>query len=213
MPPRRINEIVHGRRRITADTALRLARYFGTTDRFWLNLQTRFDLEIERDHLGTALDRIEPLKAVWLPGSGSVGRVERKYAVGMERETSVIMRWLAAGDRGDVDAFDALMHADAVIHAPRGLSTDGSEAEKKVWLDALAAMPDLRHEVQEVIAEGETEMARVVVTGTLLRDFAGVPGNGRTFQLDQAVICHVRDGKITEAWEIADVGSLVAQVT
>ena len=64
VPPRRINEIVHGKRRITADTALRLARYFGTTDRFWLNLQTRFDLEIERDHLGSALDRIEPLKAV-----------------------------------------------------------------------------------------------------------------------------------------------------
>ena len=49
VPPRRINEIVHGKRRITADTALRLARYFGTTDRFWLNLQTRFDLELGTD--------------------------------------------------------------------------------------------------------------------------------------------------------------------
>ena len=64
VPPRRINEIIHGKRRITADTALRLARYFGTTDRFWLNLQTRYDLEIEKDHLGSARDRIEPLKAV-----------------------------------------------------------------------------------------------------------------------------------------------------
>ena len=64
VPPRRINEIIHGKRRITADTALRLARYFGTTDRFWLNLQTRYDLETERDRLGNALDRIEPLKAV-----------------------------------------------------------------------------------------------------------------------------------------------------
>ena len=64
VPRRRINEIVHGKRRITADTALRLARYFGTTDRFWLNLQTRFDLEIEKDHLGNALDQIEPLQAV-----------------------------------------------------------------------------------------------------------------------------------------------------
>ena len=64
VPPRRINEIVHGKRRITADTALRLARYFGTTGRFWLNLQTRFDLEIEKDILGSALDRFEPLKAV-----------------------------------------------------------------------------------------------------------------------------------------------------
>jgi len=62
VPPRRINEIVHGKRRVTADTALRLARYFGTTDRFWLNLQTRFDLEVEKDHLGNTLERIEPLK-------------------------------------------------------------------------------------------------------------------------------------------------------
>ena len=62
VPPRRINEIVHGKRRITADTALRLSRYFGTTDRFWLNLQTRYDLETERDHLGATLDQITPLR-------------------------------------------------------------------------------------------------------------------------------------------------------
>ena len=54
--PRRINEIVHGKRAISADTALRLARYFGTTDRFWLNLQTRYDLEVEKDRLGGRLD-------------------------------------------------------------------------------------------------------------------------------------------------------------
>ena len=63
VPPRRINEIVHGKRRITADTALRLARFFGTTDRFWLNLQTRYDLEIEKDHLGASLETIRPLKS------------------------------------------------------------------------------------------------------------------------------------------------------
>lgn len=49
--PRRINEIVHGKRSITADTALRLSRYFGLSERFWLNLQTRYDLEIEEDKL------------------------------------------------------------------------------------------------------------------------------------------------------------------
>ena len=56
VPPRRINEIVHGKRSITADTALRLSLYFGTSDRFWLNLQTGYDLEVERDRLG---DRLE----------------------------------------------------------------------------------------------------------------------------------------------------------
>jgi addiction module HigA family antidote len=56
VPPRRINEIVHGKRSITADTALRLARFFGTSDRFWLNLQTRYDLEVEKDRLGDLLE-------------------------------------------------------------------------------------------------------------------------------------------------------------
>ncbi len=56
VPPRRINEIVHGTRSVTADTALRLSRYFGTSDRFWLNLQAGYDLDIERDKLG---DRLE----------------------------------------------------------------------------------------------------------------------------------------------------------
>jgi len=63
VPPRRINEIVHGKRRVTADTALRLARYFGTTDRFWLNLQTRYDLEIEKDRLGATLEQIRPMQS------------------------------------------------------------------------------------------------------------------------------------------------------
>ena len=57
VPPRRINEIVHGQRSITADTALRLARYFGTSERFWLNLQSRYDLEVEKDRLGKRLER------------------------------------------------------------------------------------------------------------------------------------------------------------
>jgi addiction module HigA family antidote len=51
VPSRRINEIVHGKRAISADTALRLARFFGTSEHFWLNLQTRFDLEVEQDRL------------------------------------------------------------------------------------------------------------------------------------------------------------------
>jgi addiction module HigA family antidote len=57
VPPRRINEIVHGKRGITADTALRLARYFGTTERFWMNLQTRYDLEVEKGRLKDRLAR------------------------------------------------------------------------------------------------------------------------------------------------------------
>jgi addiction module HigA family antidote len=63
VPPRRINEIVHGTRSITADTALRLSRYFGTTDRFWLNMQARYDLEIEKDRLGDRIEKEVPVLA------------------------------------------------------------------------------------------------------------------------------------------------------
>ena len=56
VPPRRINEIVHGKRSISADKALRLSRYFSLSERFWLNLQSRYDLEVEKDKLK---DRIE----------------------------------------------------------------------------------------------------------------------------------------------------------
>lgn len=57
VPSRRINEIVLGKRRITADTALRLARYFGMSPQFWLGLQMDYDLDIEEEKLGERLDR------------------------------------------------------------------------------------------------------------------------------------------------------------
>jgi addiction module HigA family antidote len=76
VPARRINEIVHGQRRITADTALRLSRYFGTSERFWLNLQARYDLEIEKDRLGAALDDIRPLSG----GAEPAHDDHRRYA-------------------------------------------------------------------------------------------------------------------------------------
>ena len=56
VPARRINEIVHGKRSISPDTALRLSRYFGLSERFWLNLQTRYDLEVEKDRLAGRLE-------------------------------------------------------------------------------------------------------------------------------------------------------------
>lgn len=65
VPPRRINEIVHGLRGISADTALRLARYFRTTPQFWMNLQMRFDLQTEEERIGTRIRRLK----VRRPGS------------------------------------------------------------------------------------------------------------------------------------------------
>lgn len=130
-----------------------------------------------------------------------------------DMSSTVVFRWLAAGDAGELDAFDELLHPDAVIHAPARLSTTSADEEKAVWQDALSAMPDLRHDVKEVVVDGEVEMARVVVTGTLTASFGGIEGTGRSFRIDQAVITHLRDGKVGEAWEIADIDSLRAQVS
>ena len=125
---------------------------------------------------------------------------------------SLLERWFAAGDEGDLDAFDDFLHPDVVVHAPMGLSTEGPDAEKAVWRDALRAMPDLRHDLQEVISLGSTIAARAVVTGTLQGDFAGISANGKSFQTDQGLFAHVREDKIVEAWEIVDTASLLRQL-
>ena len=64
MPPRRINEIVHGKRGITADTAVRLAKYFGTSAELWMNLQSHYELGLERQALREQLENIVPLHSV-----------------------------------------------------------------------------------------------------------------------------------------------------
>jgi len=65
VPARRINEIVQGKRSVSADTALRLARYFSLSDRFWLNLQARYDLEVEKDRLANRLEREVKVRVAW----------------------------------------------------------------------------------------------------------------------------------------------------
>jgi steroid delta-isomerase-like uncharacterized protein len=140
-----------------------------------------------------------------------VARARRAGLVPSPNE-DLLCAWLAAGDRGDADEFHRYLHPEVVVHAPLGLSTAGIEAEKAVWVDAKRAMPDIRHEVQETMGSGSRAMARVVVTGTLIGDFAGISAAGKAFRIDQVVFAHFRDGLIVEAWEIADTGSLLGQL-
>jgi addiction module HigA family antidote len=70
VPPRRINEIVRGTRGITADTALRLARHFGTTERFWMNMQAHYDLEVEKERLAGRLEREVKVRETRTDGEG-----------------------------------------------------------------------------------------------------------------------------------------------
>ena len=82
VPARRINEIVHGKRAISSDTALRLARYLGTSERFWLNLQARYQIEVERDRLGARLGRDVKVFAETrrAPPTRAAGRSTRRAA-------------------------------------------------------------------------------------------------------------------------------------
>lgn len=130
----------------------------------------------------------------------------------MDSNEELLCAWLAAGDRGDVDEFDRYLHPEVVVHAPLGLSTTGVEAEKGVWADAKRAMPDIRHEVQETVGSESRAVARVVVTGTMTEAFAGIPATGRSFAIDQVVYAHFGGGLIVEAWEIADISSMLNQL-
>ena len=81
VPPRRINEIVRGKRSVNADTALRLGRFFSMSPQFWLNLQTRYDLEVEKDRLGSRLeDEVQSLREA----AGAVSAVKRQDRRGRE---------------------------------------------------------------------------------------------------------------------------------
>ena len=85
VPARRINEIVHGQRRISADTALRLARFFGTSERFWINLQARYDLEMKRTgsatrSMGSARSRPPADAAVHRSSPGTAMPIEQPAA-------------------------------------------------------------------------------------------------------------------------------------
>jgi len=125
---------------------------------------------------------------------------------------SLLESLFAAGDTGDLDAFDRYMHEDVVVHAPAGLSTRGVNSERESWRKARAAMPGLHHEFVDVLTTPSVEAARTVVTGTFDGTYGGLSARGRQFKFDQAVFAHIRDGKISEMWEIVDVASLREQL-
>ncbi|HUR14250.1 MAG TPA: ester cyclase [Mycobacteriales bacterium] len=125
---------------------------------------------------------------------------------------ALLRAWVDAADAGRLDSFEDYLHHDLVVHAPLGLSTKGIDEERAVWRDALAAMPGIRHAIQEVVVQGDTVVARVVVTGVHEGDFAGIPRTGRSFTIDQVLFAHLRDGKIVELWEIVDTAALLSQL-
>jgi predicted ester cyclase len=125
---------------------------------------------------------------------------------------SLLQKLFAAGDAGAVEGFEAFLHANAVVHAPFGLSTTGVIAEAESWRKAKKVIPNLRHEFQTVVVDGAHEAARCVVTGTLQGELGELTAVGASFRVDQALFARVRDGKIEELWEIVDTASLEQQL-
>lgn len=130
----------------------------------------------------------------------------------MSSSTSLLELLFTAGDAGEVDSFELYLHDDVIVHAPAGLSTVGIEAEKESWRRAKAAMPDLRHEFVDVLTTPTLEAARTVVSGTMRGAYGGLAAEGRRFSTHQAVFARVRDGKISELWEIVDVSAIADQL-
>ena len=130
----------------------------------------------------------------------------------MSTRRSLLREMFLAGDSGQVERFDELLHDDVIVHAPFGLSTVGLGAEKASWQQALAAMHDLRHELLDVLIDDEMESARCVVTGTLRGTYGGISAGGKSYSVDQAVFARIRDGKIAELWEIVDTDALLRQL-
>lgn len=134
------------------------------------------------------------------------------WEVAVSATQSLLELLLAAGDAGDVDSFGLYLHDDVVVHAPAGLSTVGIESEKESWRRAKAAMPDLRHEPVDVLTTPSGEAVRTVVSGTMRGTYGGITAYGRRFSTDQALFARVRDGKISELWEIVDVAAIREQL-
>lgn len=130
----------------------------------------------------------------------------------MSAPRSLLESLFAAGDAGDVDSFGRFMHDDVIVHAPAGLSTVGIESEKESWRRAKSTMADLHHEFLDVLTTPSSEAARTVVSGTLRGTYGGLSADGRPFKTDQAVFARVRDGKISELWEVVDVAAIRDQL-
>lgn len=126
---------------------------------------------------------------------------------------SLLVGLFNAGDAGNLDAFDQYLHDNVVVHAPAGLSTVGLENERESWRKAKLAMPDLHHEFIDVFSSPTAEAARCVVSGRMRGSYGGISSEGRSFRVDQAVFAHVRNGKITELWEIIDTAVIREQLS
>jgi predicted ester cyclase len=124
----------------------------------------------------------------------------------------VLRNYLAAGDHNELDEFERWLHPDVVVHSAGGMVSRGVSAQRATWTAAHSGLDGLRHLIEELVVAGNTVAARVVASGTHHGTFLGIPPTGNQVRVDQALFAHVRDGQITELWEIVDTGSGMQQL-
>ncbi|TDE57983.1 ester cyclase [Nonomuraea mesophila] len=107
---------------------------------------------------------------------------------------------------------DEVCHPDVIFHAPVPTGVTGTRALKEVWPVLLRGFPDIRVEVQDVIAEGDRLVSRHVVTGTHQGEFRGLPPTGRAVTYDEIFIFRFADGRIAELWGVVDVLTQLRQL-
>lgn len=126
--------------------------------------------------------------------------------------TELVGGYLASGDEGELERLSLYLHEDLIVHDQAGRVVTGIASEKEVWQQARAAMPGLRHAIQEIVSSESTAAARIRVSATLRGSFAGVSAEGKAFEIDQALFMRSREGRIQEIWVIVDTGEFYRQV-
>jgi steroid delta-isomerase-like uncharacterized protein len=120
---------------------------------------------------------------------------------------------LSSGDwRFISETIDELVAPDALISTPLPTEEEGAELVKQVFATSLRGLSDLRITIDDLIAEGDTVVARNTVTGTHRGEYMGIPPTGRSVTYNEIFICRFESGRIAETWGVVDILSQLRQL-
>ena len=124
----------------------------------------------------------------------------------------LLRQYVHAGDARDYSALKRLLDANVLTHSPGGVETIGIDGQIAAWSAAHKGLEELRHEVRDVVARGNTAAARIRVSGVHNGQFLGVDATGARVDVDQALFVRIESGRIAEMWEVVDTGSGLRQI-
>jgi predicted ester cyclase len=126
--------------------------------------------------------------------------------------SALLRRYLEAGDAQDYPTFERVLAPAVRTHSPGGVETVGTDAQVAAWMAAHEGLDGLRHDVRDVVGEGEVAAARVRVSGVHNGPFLGVAPTGARVDVDQALFVRVESDRIAEIWEVVDTGAGLRQI-